>query len=88
LLAIRSILSLRIFRITLLNRAQPSAEPNQAFTELDQNLLDELVPDEPKQIPSQPLARSIVKLARLGGYLVRATIRHLATPLSGEVCHA
>jgi hypothetical protein len=46
--------------------------PTEAFTELDQYLLDELVPNKgsPPQVPS--LGHYIVKLARLGGYLARA----------------
>jgi hypothetical protein len=71
LLAILSILSWRIFWITMLNRTQPDAEPSEAFTELDQYLLDELVPDKPNQIRKAPLTHYIIKLARLGGYLAR-----------------
>ena len=72
LLAILSILSWRIFWITMLNRTEPAAAPNQAFTELDQYLLDEVVPDRPNQLRRTPLSHYIVKLARLGGYLARA----------------
>ena len=71
LIAILCILSWRIFWITMLNRTQPHASPDEAFTELDQFLLDELVPDKPAQHPAAPLAHYIVKLARLGGYLAR-----------------
>ena len=55
----------------MLNRTEPGASPNEAFTELDQYLLDELVPDKLAQHPAAPLAHYIVKLARLGGYLAR-----------------
>ena len=72
LLAILSILSWRIFWITMLNRTEPAAVPNQAFTELDQYLLDEVVPYRPNQLRRTPLSHYIVKLARLGGYLARA----------------
>ena len=71
LIAILSILSWRIFWITMLNRTRPDAEPSEAFTELDQYLLDELVPDKPNQIRKAPLTHYIIKLARLGGYLAR-----------------
>ena len=45
--------------------------PDEAFTELDQYLLDELVPDKSAKRPTEPLAHYTVKLARLGGYLAR-----------------
>ena len=72
LIAILCILIWRIFWITMLNRTQPEASPDDAFTELDQYLLDELVPDKPAKHPAATLAHYIVKLARLGGYLARA----------------
>jgi hypothetical protein len=72
LIAILCILSWRIFWITMLNRTRPDASPNEAFTELDQYLLDELLPDKPTQSTYPSLAHYIVKLARLGGYLARA----------------
>ena len=40
-------------------------------TELDQYLLDELLPDKPLMTPTAPLARYVIKLARLVGYLAR-----------------
>jgi hypothetical protein len=72
LIAILCILSWRIFWITMLNRTQLHAAPDEAFTELDQYLLDEAVPDKPAQTSAAPLAHYIVKLARLGGYLARS----------------
>jgi hypothetical protein len=71
LIAILCILSWRIFWITMLNRTQPDASPDEGFTELDQYLLDELVPDKAVQPPADSLAHYIVKFARLGGYLAR-----------------
>jgi hypothetical protein len=56
----------------MLNRTQPDASPDQGFTELDQYLLDELVPNKAAQSAGLPLAHYVVKLARLGGYLARA----------------
>ena len=55
----------------MLNGTEPQALPDAAFTELDQYLLDELVPDRPAKHPAAALAHYIVKLARLGGYLAR-----------------
>ena len=56
----------------MLNRTRPDASPEEAFTELDQYLRDELLPDKAAVSPQPTLARYIVKLARLGGYLARA----------------
>jgi len=70
LISILSLLSWRIFWITMLNRTDPSAPPEMAFTELEQYLLEELVPD--RSPPVKELANYIDKLARLGGYLARA----------------
>src|SRR5271168_1074378 len=64
--------SWRIFWITMLNRTDPEASPNDAFTQLDQYLLDELLPHKAAASPKPSLAHYIVKLARLGGYLARA----------------
>ena len=72
LIAILTILSWRIFWITMLNRTRPDAPPTEAFTELDQYLLDELVPNKGSPPPAPSLGHYIVKLARLGGYLARA----------------
>ena len=55
----------------MLNRTQPLASPDEAFRELDQYLLDELVPYKPAKHPKAPLAHDIVKLAQPGGYLAR-----------------
>jgi hypothetical protein len=71
LIAILCILSWRIFWITMLNRTSPEASPDQAFTEIDQYLLDELVPDRTREKPTTGLGHYIVKLAQLGGYLAR-----------------
>jgi hypothetical protein len=72
LIAILTILSWRIFWITMLNRVRPEAAPTEAFTDLDQYLLDELVPNKGSPPPAPSLGHYIVKLARLGGYLARA----------------
>jgi hypothetical protein len=72
LIAILTIISWRIFWITMLNRTRPDASPTEAFTELDQYLLDELVPNKGPGPPIPSLSHYIVKLARLGGYLARA----------------
>ena len=66
------IVSWRVFWITMLNRTDSEASPNDAFTQLDQYLLDELLPYKAAASPKPSLAHYIVKLARLGGYLARA----------------
>jgi hypothetical protein len=72
LIAILCVLSWRIFWITMLNRTSPEAPPENAFTELDQYLLDELAPKGTDENHPGCLGNYIVKLARLGGYLDRA----------------
>jgi hypothetical protein len=71
LIAILCIVSWRIFWITMLNRTSPRASPYSAFTEIDQYLLDELVPNK-KPSPEPSMQHYVIKLARLGGYLARA----------------
>src|SRR5258708_6028620 len=61
-----------VFWITILNRTSPRASPDEAFTELDQYLLDELLPDKNPSPREPSIAHYAVKLARLGGYLARA----------------
>lgn len=56
----------------MLNRTDPEAFPNDAFTQLDQYLLDELISNKTAAPPKPSLAHYIVKLARLGGYLARS----------------
>ena len=70
----------------MLNRTAPTESRNEAFTELDQYLLDELMPDKTCRPQAPSVAHSVVKLARLGGLLARAHDRHLEIPSSGEDC--
>jgi hypothetical protein len=72
LIAILCILSWRIFWITMLNRTAPRTQLDDAFTEVEQYLLDELLPDSAHRERRPGLNDYIVKLARLGGYLARA----------------
>jgi hypothetical protein len=59
--------------MTMINQTAPEATPAVAFTALETQLLDRLVPDQPPH-PALPktLALYLTKLARLGGYLARA----------------
>jgi len=56
----------------MIKRCQPTAAPTLGLTQLELQLLDRPVPD--RSAPAQPRTFSeyIVKIARLGGYLVRA----------------
>jgi hypothetical protein len=67
LVAILCIPSWRIFWISTLNRTSPGASPEEAFTELDQYLRDELLPDKNPSPREPSIAHYVIKLARLGG---------------------
>ena len=49
LIAILCILSRRIFWITMLNRTAPGARLDDSFTEVEQYLLDQLVPNSARR---------------------------------------
>lgn len=73
LVALLSILSWRIFWLTMVNRSEPEAAPDIGFTELEQYLLDTLIRDTTDRSPrTRSLTTYLIKLARLGGYLARA----------------
>lgn len=58
----------------MIHRAAPAASPALAFTELEIQLLDQLLKNDPK--PNQPkksISSYVTRLARLGGYLARAS---------------
>ena len=74
LISVYCILSWRIFWMTMLNRSAADASPALALTGIDIDLLDHLVKDK-NQKPPRPRAIShyLIKVARLGGYLARAS---------------
>jgi hypothetical protein len=72
LVAVFCILSWRIFWMTMLNRSTSKAPPSIAFTETECHLLDRLVPNQ-KTPAQKSLSSYIIKVARLGGYLARAS---------------
>ena len=74
LLATFCILSWRIFWLTMLNRSTRSARPTLAFTRLEVDLLNRLAPTS-RRSQTQPasLSTCLTQLARLGGYLARAS---------------
>jgi hypothetical protein len=71
LLATCCILAWRIFWMTMVNRAQPEAHPGIAFTQMELDVLDRLVPNGGK-VSAGTLTGYITKIAKLGGYLGRA----------------
>jgi hypothetical protein len=74
LLATFCILSWRIFWLTMINRSVPKASPTLAFTSLEIRLIDQLLEDESKPGSQKKTLNSYVtRLARLGGYLARAS---------------
>jgi hypothetical protein len=74
LLALLCILSWRIFWLTMINRSAPEARPDLVFTTLELRVLDAVIKNPPKTA-RQPrtISRYLTKLARLGGYLARAS---------------
>jgi hypothetical protein len=74
LIAVFCILSWRVFWMTMIHRSAPDAEPELALTNEEILLLDHLVPDQTCHAPrDKTLAVYLVKIARLGGYLARAS---------------
>lgn len=74
LIAVFCILSWRVFWMTMMNRAAPEAEPGLVLTEMEITLLDRLIPDKAtRPPPDKTLTVYLTKVARLGGYLARAS---------------
>jgi hypothetical protein len=74
LLAVFCVLSWRLFWMTMINRSASPAPTAAVFTTLERRLLDHLVPDrdtDPARRKSLP--SYLTKVARLGGYLARAS---------------
>jgi hypothetical protein len=72
LIAVFSILSWRVFWMTMLNRSAPTAPPALALEDTEIGLLDRLVKDRGRP-RAKTLAHYVTKIARLGGYLARAS---------------
>ena len=74
LISVFCILSWRVFWLTMLNRTMPDAPPQMALTDGEINVLDHLVPDTATiRRRRKTLSHYLTKLARLGGYLARAS---------------
>jgi hypothetical protein len=72
LIAIFCILSWRVFWMTMLNRSAPDAPPNLALSDTEISVLDRLVSDKSGS-RRKTLSDYLTKIARLGGYLARAS---------------
>jgi hypothetical protein len=73
LISVFCILSWRVFWMTMLNRSAPNASPSLALTTIEAALLDRLVPDLDPPRRKKTLSNYLIKIARLGGYLARAS---------------
>jgi Transposase Tn5 dimerisation domain len=69
------ILSWRIFWLTMLTRSTRQAKATLAFTPLEIELLNRLAPEHHRPRSDRPpsLQSCLLQLARLGGYLNRAS---------------
>jgi hypothetical protein len=85
LISLFCILSWWVFWMTMLNRSAPDALPTLALTATEIGVLDRLVNDKPKA-RQKTLSNYLIKIARLGGYLARAS--RPAIPSCGAGCHA
>jgi len=74
LISVYCILSWRVFWMTMLNRSAADASPALALTDIEIGLLDHLVKDKNQKQPRpRTLSHYLTKVARLGGYLARAS---------------
>ncbi len=72
LISLFCILSWRVFWMTMLNRSAPDTPPTVVLTATEIDVLDRLVNDKPKA-KKKMLSHYLIKIARLGGYLARAS---------------
>jgi hypothetical protein len=74
LISIFCIISWRIYWLTMLHRVEPDLPPAIALDETEIYLLDQLVKTKPGETDTkQTISDYIIKIARLGGYLNRAS---------------
>jgi hypothetical protein len=73
LLAPFRIHSWRLFRLAMLNRPAPDASPRLALTEGEICLLDRMAGRPSNRSPPTTLSSCLTQIARLGGYLARAS---------------
>jgi len=70
-IAVFCILAWRVFWMTMLNREQQNASARHVLTDLDQRILDRLVPQPKRPRADAGLSHYLIKLAKIGGYLAR-----------------
>jgi len=74
LLSLFCLLAWRIFWLTMINRSAAGASPGLALTPVEIHLLDHLIKDKPAEASREKnLSTYLTKIARLGGYLARAS---------------
>jgi hypothetical protein len=74
LIAVCCILSWRVFWMTMVGRLNPQESPEAILTKTEMALLDKLIDTSEGGSPGQPHAGGyLIKIARLGGYLARAS---------------
>lgn len=73
LISVFCILSWRIFWLTMINRFCSNASPKLALTQMEINILDYLVENDDKYSKKNKLSDYLIKIAKLGGYLARAS---------------
>lgn len=71
LVAIYSVMAWRVFWMTMLNRESQNLAPQFALSEIETKILDYAKPD--KAPVKKNLSSYILKIAKLGGYLARAS---------------
>ncbi|MDA9513101.1 hypothetical protein XI04_08545 [Bradyrhizobium sp. CCBAU 11430] len=72
LISLFCILSWRVFWMTMLNRSAPDTPPTLALTATEIGVLERLVNDKTRA-RRKTLSHYLIKIARLGGYLARAS---------------
>jgi hypothetical protein len=72
LLALYCIVGWRIFWLCMINRTSPQSSPTVVFTEIELQLLDHADPKPPRE-PTKTITHYLYAVARLGGYLSRAS---------------
>ena len=73
LIVVYCIVSWRVFWMTMLARVAPQAPATVALSEMELRLLDHMIKDAGSKSRRKTLGRYLIKLARLGGYLARAS---------------
>jgi len=70
-LAVFLILAWRIFWMSMIKRSAPKSPAALAFTKIELDLLDHLIPCDGTRSRRRDISDYVTKLARLGGYLAR-----------------